>query len=282
MKKSVKLLFAIAGLSFLIMLGGSSQVYAQIDKQRLTSILNDSFRTDISRSRDQYRNPLETLEFFGVEPEMTVVELWPSGGWYTDILAPYLKDRGKLIAAHYNPETDHPFASFFQSSFLAFESKIATSPNWYGGVDIHAFEPPFTEAIVADGSVDMVLSFRTMHNWLNDGSIDYVLEQAHAMLKPGGVLGIVDNRADVYKNVDPVAEDGYVNQQWFVQKVHEAGFQALEHSEINANRHDTADHPNGVWTLPPYLRVPEGDIPEKYLAIGESDRFTIKFIKLGK
>ncbi len=282
MNKTIKFLLTAFGLCVFVVLAGSSQVYAEADQARLSSIINADFRTDISRSRDQYRNPLETLSFFGIEPNMTVVELWPSGGWYTDILAPYLKDRGKLIAAHYNPETDHPYANFFRSSYLAFESKMETSPKWYGNVDIRAFEPPFTDAIVPDGTVDMVLSFRNMHDWLNDGSIDFVLEQAHAMLKPGGILGVVGNRADVYKNVDPTAENGYINQQWFVQKVHEAGFQAVGHSEVNANPLDTADHPNGVWTLPPYLRVPQGANTEKYLAIGESDRFTIKFIKLGK
>jgi len=274
--------FAISTFMYVLLLAGSTQAFAQVDKQHLNDIINDSFRTDISRSRDHYRHPLETLVFFGIEPDMTVVELWPSGGWYTDIIAPYLKDRGKLIAAHYNPETEHPFASFFESSYLAFESKIKTARSWFGDVEVRAFEPPFTEPVAPDGTVDMVLSFRNMHNWLNDESIDFVLEEAHAMLKPGGILAVVDHRADVYQNIDPLAEDGYVNQQWFVQKVHDTGFQVLEHSEINANPLDTTDHPNGVWTLPPYLRVPETDDSEKYVAIGESDRFTIKFIKLSK
>ncbi len=266
----------------LILLAGSSQAIGQVNSASLKSIISDPFRTEISRSRDQYRHPQETLEFFGIEPNMTVVQLWPSGGWYTDILAPYLKDEGKYIAAHYNPETDHPYANFFQSAYLAFETKINTNPDWYGKVDIHAFEPPFTNAIVRDGSVDMVLSFRNMQSWLNDGSIGFVLEQVHAMLKPGGFFGIVDSRANVYQNPDPLAENGYINQQWLVQKIHEAGFQSLDYSEINANPLDSADHPNGVWNLPPYLQLAEGETPEKYLAIGESDRFTIKFIKLGK
>lgn len=282
MKRSVKILLATTSVMVSIMLAGSSQAFGQVNTTSLKSIINDPFRTEISRSRDQFRHPQETLEFFGVEPNMTVVELWPSGGWYTDILAPYLKDEGKYIAAHYNPETDHPYASFFQSAYLAFETKIDNDPDWYGQVDIHGFEPPFTKPMVADGSADMVLSFRNMQSWLNDGSIDFVLEQVRAMLKPGGTFGIVDNRADVYENPDPLAENGYINQQWLVQKIHEAGFQSLDYSEINANRLDTADHPNGVWNLPPYLQVAEGEDTEKYLAIGESDRFTIKFIKLGK
>ncbi len=282
MRKPAKYLLSVMAVCMVVMLAASSPVSAQVDQDKLDSIIHDPFRTEISRSRDQFRHPLETLTFFGIEPDMTVVELWPSGGWYTDILAPYLKDKGKLIAAHYNPETEHPFANFFQSSYLAFETKIAHDPDWYGNVDIKAFEPPFTKAIVADGSVDMVVSFRNMHYWLNDGSIDFVLEQVRAMLKPGGMFGIVDNRADVYENPDPLAENGYINQQWLVQKIHEAGFQALEHSEINANRLDTADHPNGVWSLPPYLRVADDEDAQKYLDIGETDRFTIKFIKLGR
>lgn len=282
MKKSVKYLLATASIGLSVLLVSSSNLHAQVDQAGLASIINNKYRTDISRSRDQFRHPQETLTFFGVEPDMTVVQLWPSGGWYTDILAPYLRDQGKLVAAHYNPETEHPYAPFFRSSYLAFETKVTSNPEWYGDVDIRAFEPPFTQAVVADGSADMVLSFRNMQSWLNDGSIDFVLEQIHKMLKPGGVFGIVDSRADVYENVDPLAENGYINQQWLVQKIHEAGFQALDYSEVNANPLDTADHPNGVWSLPPYLQVPEGESEEKYLAIGESDRFTVKFIKLGK
>lgn len=252
------------------------------DEHFLTSIVTDKFRTDISKSRDKYRHPIETLSFFGIEPDMTVVELWPGGGWYTDILAPYLKDKGKLIAAHYNPQTNHPFAGYFKNSLIAFESKVETNPKWYGRVDIRAFEPPFTKKIIADSSADMVLVFRNFNHWMSDGTIDDVLFEIHAMLKTGGILGVVENRASVYAQVDSTAENGYVNQQWFVQKLHQAGFQMLANNEINANPLDTANYVNGVWSLPPYLRVPEGEDERVYVDIGESDRFTIQFIKLGQ
>lgn len=255
---------------------------AQVDEQKLINIIDAEFRTNISRSRDQYRNPLETLSFFGVEPDMTVVELWPGGGWYTDILAPYLKEEGKYIAAHYNPETEGQLASYFQSSYLAFESRIASEPYWYGKMEIHPFEPPQTQPIAPSGSVDMVVTFRNVHHWLNNGTFENIMKEAWTVLKPGGVFCVVDNRANVYENADPLAESGYVNQQWLVQQIHDAGFQVLEHSEVNANPQDSADHPNGVWTLLPYLRVPEGEEEQRYVDIGETDRFTMKFIKLGQ
>ncbi len=250
----------------------------------LHNILEDDYRSEQAKARDQYRHPHETLMFFGLRPDMTVVELWPGGGWYSEIIAPYMdpEKEGQLIAAHFNPDTDHQFANFFKDSLRAYQLKVESNPDWFGNIQIKPFEPGKTEPLSEAGSVDMVLSFRNIHNWMNDGALTDVISEVRRMLKPGGVFGVVEHRANLIDEIDVTAENGYVNQQWFIRRLEASGFQLVAESPVNGNLKDVGNHPNGVWTLPPNLRVPEGEDPQKYIDIGESDRFTLKFVKLGR
>lgn len=248
----------------------------------LHEIIESKQRSATAKARDDARHPYETLTFFGVAPDMTVVELWPGGGWYTDIIAPYVAREGEFIAAHFNPASNHRYADFFRSSLDAYQTKLQNNSSWYQKVVIRPFEPPETPPLAEFGSVDMVLSFRSVHNWMADGVLKEVLREVHKILRPGGVFGVVESRANPDDPVDKKATNGYVNQAWLIETVNSVGFQMVANSEINANPKDTADHPNGVWTLPPRLQLPEGENPAKYNAIGESDRFTLKFVKVGR
>ena len=246
---------------------------------RLGEVLEGSWRSEANRARDVYRHPRETLEFFGIEPDMTVVELWPGGGWYAEILAPYLKDDGRYIAAHFWEGTELPQRAFFMDSLREFKARVEAEPEVFGSPEIVPFEPPLASGLPDDASVDMVLTFRNVHNWMRTHSFEAVLEDVYQALRPGGVLGVVEHRADSHAPIDPEARNGYVHQEEVIRMATEAGFELVATSRINENPKDTADHANGVWTLPPNLRVPEGEDPEFYRAIGESDRMTVKFIK---
>jgi predicted methyltransferase len=230
-------------------------------------------------ARDGARHPYETLRFFGIRPDMTVVEIWPGGGWYTEILAPYLKPQGKLYAAHFDPDTQTPY---FRDSRAKFEAKLAAQPEIYGAVEITAFDPPGAVAIAPPDSADLVLTFRNVHNWYMRGGGEVRLNAAfHAMytaLKPGGVLGIVDHRLPSSRPASEQEDSGYMLPDVVITAAERVGFKLVESSEINANPKDTADHPNGVWTLPPTLRIDAAQ-RERYRDIGESDRMTLKFVK---
>ena len=232
-------------------------------------------RTPANAARDQYRHPLETLSFFGVEADDTVVEIWPGGGWYTEILAPYLaQGGGRLYAAA--PE-------WGQGGIRKLKG---ANPQLYGNVltaDFPAFDANATR--VPDGTADVVLTFRNVHNWRmgyrREDKQDYSPEafrQIYAMLKPGGVLGIEDHRLPESAPVERERTSGYLKTSTVVRLAQAAGFRLAGSSEINANPQDTADWPNGVWTLPPTLALKEKE-RERYLAIGESDRMTLKFVK---
>ena len=228
--------------------------------------------------RNRYRNPVETLQFFGIEPDMTVVEVWPGGGWYAHILAPYLEQGGgDYIAAGFELG-DNERA---RQSFENFQAAMAE----YGDVEYTVLSAN-ADGVAPEGSADMVLTFRNIHNWMNGGFADKAFEDFYAALKPGGVLGVVEHRLPADREQDPRALSGYVSEATVKQMAEAAGFQFVESSEINANPADTADHPFGVWTLPPNLRAgnygeepdPDFDL-EPYRAIGESDRMTLKFRK---
>jgi predicted methyltransferase len=243
--------------------------------QSFAPVLAGDHRTADNKARDEYRHPAETLTFFSVAPTATVVEIWPGSGWYTEILAPYLRDEGVYIAAGFDPESN---IEFIQQAALRYQAKLDSAPDLYGKTQTAVFMPPNKLNEIADNSVDVVLTFRSVHNWMPRGSQDAIFAAMYRMLKPGGVLGVVEHRADPSLPQDPQASTGYVNQDYAVRMAEKAGFVLNGSSEINANPLDTKVHPEGVWTLPPTLRLKEQD-KESYLAIGESDRFTLRFIK---
>lgn len=230
-------------------------------------------------ARDPYRHPYETLVFFGIEPDMTVVELYPGGGWYTAVLAPYLADEGRLVAAHFNLDRENA-PGYYQRSYDGFVQRFLESGD-YGDIEVIAFDPPELTRLGEPGSADAVLTFRNVHSWMSDGQLDTVLAAAHEVLKPGGTFAVVGHRLPEDRPQDPSASSGYVKESVVVEAARKAGFTLAARSEINANPQDDADHPNGVWTLPPGLDVPAGEEAERYRAIGESDRFTLKFVKGG-
>ena len=233
----------------------------------LKSAVDSTTRSSEDRARDQYRHPIETLTFFGIRPDMTVVEIWPGGGWYTDILAPYLKDQGKLYAAVNKGE-----------NAAEYQKKLADDPAHFGKVTVTELDPPDKMQIAPAGSADMVVTFRNVHNWMRGGNAEAVFKAMYAALKPGGILGVEEHRGDPSKPQDPKAASGYVREDYVITLAEEAGFMLTGKSDINANPKDTKDYAKGVWTLPPTLRLGDTD-KAKYLAIGESDRMTLKFLK---
>lgn len=239
------------------------------------------WRLEREKARDQYRHPVETLKFFGVKPTDTVVELYPGGGWYTAILAPYLKQGGgKLYAAHVDPAVSEGARANVDNYVAAFSDRER-----YGDITVTVASRN-SPGIAPDGSADVVLTFRNIHNWMAGGYADKIFADAFRALKPGGVLGVEEHRLPSARDQDLRATSGYVLESYVVQLAENAGFVFEESSEINANPKDTADHPLGVWMLPPTLDRPAPGTPEaegydeaKYIAIGESDRMTLRFRK---
>lgn len=241
-------------------------------------ILNGEHREAKNRARDRYRNPAQTLAFFDVKANDVVVEIWPGGGgWYTEILAPLLRDKGRLYAAHFDADSD---VGYYRKSLAAYKSKLARHGAVYDKVQITTLAPPQKLAIAPAGSADRVLTFRNVHNWVKAGTEKAVFQAMYTALKPGGVLGVVEHRAKPGTSVEQMVKSGYVTENKVKQLAKQAGFKFVAGSPINANPKDTSDHPKGVWTLPPSLRLGEKD-RQRYLTIGESDRMTLKFIKPG-
>jgi predicted methyltransferase len=240
-------------------------------------VIGGEHRSAGNKARDQYRHPRETLEFFGIRPEMSVIEIWPATGWYTEILAPYLHEKGRYIAAHWDPEAK---PEFVRNSVRAYKDKLAANPELYDRVEVVVLAPPEKTEMVPPESVDMVLTFRNIHNWMASDQATAMFAAMHRVLKPGGVLGVVEHRAPADKPQDPKAKSGYVREDYAISLAEKAGFALEAASEVNANPKDTKDYEGGVWTLPPTLRQGEKD-KDRYLAIGESDRFTLRFRKPG-
>lgn len=243
----------------------------------IRAAVGNSGRTITNVTRDAYRNPEQTLTFFGVTPEQTVVEVWPGGGWYTEVLAPLLRDKGTLIAAHFDPESD---VGFFRRSRTQFEAKLAAHPERYDRVQLATLNYDPSRSIAEPGSADRVLTFRNVHNWLaaGEGKAELMFDTFYAALKPGGMLGVVEHRAKAGTSLEQMIASGYVTEDKVRELAGNAGFELVSASPVNQNPRDTADHPEGVWTLPPTLRL--GDEQRAhYMAIGESDRMTLLFIK---
>ena len=235
-------------------------------------LLQADYRSAANKARDKYRNPAETLTFFGIKPTMSVVEVSPSGGWYTEILAPYLKDKGTYYAAHNNPAASERAAK----SVEGFRTKLASNPV-FANAKVTAFGKGVYE-IAPAGTADAVLTFRNVHNWYSNGFAPDAFKAFATALKKGGTLGVVEHRLPEDKPDDMQMKSGYMKRSTVVKLAEDAGFRLVSESKVNANPKDTHDYPKGVWTLPP--NYAEGDTDRaKYAAIGESDRMTLKFVK---
>lgn len=240
----------------------------------LTASLAQPDRTEKERMRDAYRHPKETLEFFGLRKDMTVVELWAGGGWYSKVLAPVLADKGTFIATGYDASGSGEEAEFGKAIDARFKNDKA-----FAKAQLHVMHPSKGDFNMGpDGSADLVLTFRNIHNWMEDGIADKVFAAAFAVLKKGGTFGVVEHRAKADADPEKVFKSGYVREDAVIAMAQKAGFVLAARSEINANPKDTKDYPKGVWTLPPAYANGEVD-KDKYAAIGESDRMTLKFQK---
>jgi predicted methyltransferase len=239
------------------------------------SALAGRVRTERERARDVYRHPAETLAFFGLREDMNVVELWPGGGYYTAILAPFLAERGKLAVTHFDPNGDPKSEDTEEAQFIL--RRLAKDEGVFAKVDKRQIAAP-AFSLGPDGSADLVVTFRNVHNWIDEGYADRVFAASYRVLKPGGTLGVEEHRGKPGMTPAQIKETGYVPEDIIVGLAEKAGFRVAARSEINANPRDTKDYPKGVWALPPSFANKDVD-REKYAAIGESDRMTLKFTK---
>jgi predicted methyltransferase len=247
-------------------------------KAAIQAAMKGTHRVPGAADRDKYRHPAETLEFFGFKPTMTVIDIGPGDGWYSELLAPALAKKG-----HYMPTSGDPNGpadsqrTFGAQKYAAF---LAKAPELYGNVTpIIIADPKAPKLTNADGTVDMVLAMREAHGMKNDGLLDAWLAEIQRVLKPGGVLGIEEHRAAADADADATSKKGYLPEKWLIDHVVAAGFKLAGKSEINANKNDTKDYAEGVWALPPSYANKDKD-HDKYAAIGESDRMTLKFVKV--
>ncbi len=269
-KTTLKSMFSGATLSLVLL----ASPFTQAEKlSKLEQAVASEQRTEKFVKRDQYRHPVETLNFFGFQPDMTVVELIPGGGWYTEILALALKDSGTLYLANY-PDTDED--NYYSRSRKKLEKKVATNP-LYKDIEITTYHPKYSNALAPKGTADLVLTFRNLHNFKVAG-VEQMYQDAFSALKSGGVLGVVEHRLAKNLSWETSKGTGYFPQDLTIKLAEKAGFKLAASSEINANPKDTGNHPKGVWTLPPAFKLGDTD-KDKYKAIGESDRMTLKFIK---
>ena len=257
-------------------LSASAYASSEYIADLLDEVIDAPHRSEENRARDRYRHPKETLLFFGLRENMTVVEISPANGWYTEILAPILKRQGKFLASPPALAADAPEP--MKRRDAAYKAMVAADPKLYDGATIVNFDlqkPVFGTA----GSADMVLTFRNVHNWSKAGTAEAMFQAFYTALKKGGVLGVVEHRARPGTSFQRQIDSGYMTEAYVIETATRAGFKLVASSDINYNPKDTTDHPGGVWNLPPNLRgVAEKD-KAKYLAIGESDRMTLKFVK---
>jgi predicted methyltransferase len=246
-----------------------------VESASLEGLAAGAQRSAGNRVRDLYRHPIEVLTFFGVPDNAAVIEILPgASGYWTEILAPYLKERGRYIAAIDDRDSPTPES---RRENEGFEAKVAADPADYGKVEIAEFHPGAKE-LAAPGTADFVLTFRNIHTWMAAGAANKAFAAFFRALKPGGILGVEEHRGRPDQPQDPAARSGYVRQDYAVALAQAAGFKFVAASEVNANPRDSKDYPVGVWALPPTYRLKDQD-REKYAAIGESDRFVLKFVK---
>jgi len=245
----------------------------------LDAILAGDWRDPANSARDASRHPRETLTFFGVGPSQTVIEISPGGGWYTEILAPLAQGKGRYIGALNDPAKagSERASEYYAKANQGFRDKLAARPDVYGNASVVEADPA-APVFGEPGSADAVLTFRNVHNWVGAGSEAAMFKGFYDVLAPGGVLGVVEHRAAAGKTLEEVKESGYLPEDYVIGLATAAGFVLDEKSEINANPADTKDHPSGVWMLPPNNRHDDAD-KDKFAAIGESDRMTLRFVK---
>ena len=266
-KRTLKVAIALSLLS-------SPGVFADA----LSDAVNHENRSIKERSRDEYRHPQQTLRFFDVQPNMAVAEISPGGGWYSNILAPFLSDKGEFYAAHFYIEEGGN--AYYKKSLDGFMQKISQDEN-YKKTKVTSFHPTKAMDFAPANSLDRVLTFRNVHNWYmqtGQEGIDSAFSSFFHALKKGGVLGVVEHKLPEDLTDEAQKSSGYMKQSFVIAAAEKAGFTLLAHSDVNLNPLDTTDHEKGVWTLPPGLRLGEKD-REKYLTIGESSRMTLKFVK---
>ena len=245
-------------------------------EQIIDGALIADHRTPTYVERDQFRHPKETLLFFGLDPEQSVVEVTPGCGWYAEILAPILRDSGQYYYTSYTLHDD--INPYFVKVEKAFKEKMDSNPDIYSKLNWIHFDPNQPE-FAPNGPVDMVLTFRNVHNWAKAGTAESMFSGFARALKPGGILGLVEHRAKPGTSLDDQIRSGYMTVDYVVQMAEAAGFRLDASSEINANPKDTTDHPGGVWNLLPNLRNIADEDKEAISAIGESDRMTLRFVK---
>jgi predicted methyltransferase len=262
----------VAGL---LPVGACGRVQAQDAASLIDQAMVGNHRAEANKARDRYRHPKETLLFFGLRPDMAVVEISPSRGWYTEIIAPVLHDQGQYYAAV--PAVTEKTPGGLRKNDAAYRSMLAASPELYGHVRFSVLSPGSLR-VAPPGSADLVVTFRNVHNWAKAGTADAMFKAFYDALKSGGTLGVVEHRAQPGTSFQQQIDTGYMTEAYVIETARKAGFTLVNRSEINANPRDTKDYPGGVWTLPPTLRKGDQD-RDKYLAIGESDRMTLKFAR---
>ncbi|MCZ6804691.1 MAG: methyltransferase [Proteobacteria bacterium] len=286
MKNTFRLLNHIS--IFLLMVALCMPATAASLEDMIKQAMTGDHRDEKNVARDDYRHPGETLTFMGVTPDMTVVEIWPSRGWYTEILAPVLREKGKYYAASFSPSAKRT-PDWRKTMHKNFLEKLQKRPDVYDRIIITELSVPEQTRIAPPGSVDMVLTFRNVHNWMNGDYAEEMFVVMSRALKSGGILGVTEHRAKPGTSIYAMKKSGYITEAHVIALAKQAGLVLEEKSEINANPKDSKDHPKGVWTLPPSLRhcrsmenqTEKNRCMDKYQPIGESDRMTLRFRKSG-
>lgn len=246
----------------------------------LDDIIDGKHRSEENKERDEYRHPAKVLEFFGTQPNQHVLEMWPGNGWYSEILAPYVKDKGKYTAVTFavdNLNSDDRKAAFWSKTALKYREKMSDKAI-YGNVAFGEFEPPRKVELTKNNSVDVAYVVRVMHIWDEEGMLSQGLSSIYEALKPGGILAVIQHKGDEIQGIGSAAGEGYLGQNYVIEASEKVGFKFVESSDVNANPKDTKNYPKGVYSLPPMLAMGAKN-KDKYMDIGESDRMTLKFIK---